>query len=124
MAQGQQAPWPQGPPSQQMAVMNEAVWMQIGKSASAIITINLLTDNSLGNFFEMIGQLDEAIGAYEHALRANQRSIPAMNAISSILRTQENFPKAVEYLNQILKLDPTNGDCWGSLGRFWSSDLW
>jgi hypothetical protein len=23
-----------------------------------------------------------------------------------------------------LKLDPTNGDCWGSLGGFWLSDLW
>lgn len=88
------------------------------------ITINPLTDNSLGNFFEMIGQLDEAIGAYEHALRASPRSIPAMNAISSILRTQENFPKAVEYLNQILSLDQANGDCWGSLGRSCSSDIW
>jgi hypothetical protein len=28
--QGQPAGWPQGPPSQQMAAMNEAVWMQIG----------------------------------------------------------------------------------------------
>jgi general transcriptional corepressor CYC8 len=65
----------------------------------------------------MIGNLDEAIGAYEHALRANPRSIPAMNAISAILRTQEHFHKAVEYLNQILKLEPNNGDVWGSLGK-------
>ncbi len=65
----------------------------------------------------MIGNLDEAIGAYEHALRANPRSIQAMNAISAILRTQEHFHKAVEYLNNILKLDPNNGDVWGSLGK-------
>jgi glucose repression mediator protein len=74
-----------------------------------------------GNFYEMIPDLTEALHAYEHALRANPRSIPAMSAISTILRTQEHFPKAVEYLNQILKLDPANGDCWGSLGELHSS---
>lgn len=56
------------------------------------------------------------MGAYERALHANQRSIPAMNAISCILRTQEQFHKAVEYLQSILKLDGNNGDVWGSLG--------
>lgn len=56
--------------------------------------------------------------AYEHALRSNPRSIPAMNAISCILRTQEHFHKAVEYLQNILKLDGNNGDVWGSLGKF------
>ena len=65
----------------------------------------------------MIGNLDEATGAYEHALRANPRSIAAMNAISAILRTQEHFHKAVEYLNKILALEPNNGDVWGSLGK-------
>lgn len=49
-------------------------------------------------------------------MRHNQYSIGAMNAISCILRTKENFPRAVEYLQAILKLDTTNGDVWGSLG--------
>lgn len=57
------------------------------------------------------------MGAYESALSANPRSIPAMNAISSILRAQEQFHKAVEYLQSILKLDGNNGDVWGSLGK-------
>ena len=79
--------------------------------------IGIFQSNDLiGSFLEMIGNLDEANGAYEHALRANPRSIPAMNAISAILRTQEHFHKAVEYLNNILKLEPNNGDVWGSLG--------
>ena len=63
-----------------------------------------------------MGNLEEAMTAYEHALRANGRSVPAMNAISCILRTQEHFHKAVEYLQNILKLDGNNGDVWGSLG--------
>lgn len=64
-----------------------------------------------------MGNLEEATTAYEHALRSNPRSIPAMNAISSILRAQEQFHKAVEYLQSILKLDNNNGEVWGSLGK-------
>ena len=55
--------------------------------------------------------------AYEQALRANQNSVQAMNAISLILRTREEFPKAVEYLQAILKLDQHNGEVWGSVGE-------
>ena len=62
--------------------------------------------------------LDDAMGAYEQALRANPQSIPAMNAISLILRTKEEFAKAVEYLQAILKLDQNNGEVWGSLGKY------
>jgi glucose repression mediator protein len=73
-------------------------------------------NRTIGNVAELMGQLDDAMAAYEHALRANPRSIPAMNAISSILRAQEHFQRAVEYLQNILKLDQNNGDVWGSLG--------
>jgi tetratricopeptide (TPR) repeat protein len=64
-----------------------------------------------------MGDLDGAIQAYEQALRHNWRSVQAMNAISIILRAKEHFPKAVEYLQSILKIDGTNGEVWGSLGR-------
>lgn len=64
-----------------------------------------------------MGDLDGAMNSYEQALRHNQWSIQAMNAISCILRTKEQFPKAIEYLQNILKLDPTNGETWGSLGH-------
>ena len=64
-----------------------------------------------------MGNSEEAIASYEHALRHNPRSIPAMSAISGILRHQEQFHKAVDYINNILKLDPNNGDIWGSLGH-------
>lgn len=69
-----------------------------------------------GNLTELMGDLDSAVSAYEQALRHNQYSIPAMNAISCILRTKENFPRAVEYLQAIVKLDANNGEVWGSLG--------
>jgi len=56
------------------------------------------------------------MACYESALRANNQSIPAMNAISLILRTREQFGKAVEFLQGILKIDNHNGEAWGSLG--------
>lgn len=63
-----------------------------------------------------MGDLEGAMGAYDHALRHNQWSIPAMTAISSILRIREQFHKAIEYLQSILKIDAQNGDAWGNLG--------
>lgn len=110
-------PQQQWPPAQQMAHQNEHVWLQIGISTLCSEISTMLIDLS-GSLAELMGNLDEAMGAYEHALRANSRSIPAMNAISCILRTQEHFHKAVEYLQNILKLEGNNGDVWGSLGMF------
>ena len=75
-----------------------------------------VADLSLGSLTELQGETDGAVVAYEHALRHNQYSIPAMNAISCILRTKENFPRAIEYLQKILQLDNANGEVWGSLG--------
>lgn len=63
-----------------------------------------------------MGDLDGALQAYEHALRHNQWSVPAMTGVAAILRTRESFPKAVEYLQNILKIDANNGEIWGSLG--------
>ena len=70
----------------------------------------------LGSTCELQGDSDGALFAYEQALRHNCQSIQALNAISCILRTKENFPRAVEYLQTILKLDQSNGEVWGSLG--------
>ena len=101
---------------QHMAQLNEAVWLQIGEfSYCPRLTFMKLTC-LVGNLTELMGDLEGAVIAYEQAMRHNQYSIQAMNAISCILRTKENFPRAVEYLQGILKLDGTNGEVWGSLG--------
>jgi general transcriptional corepressor CYC8 len=70
-----------------------------------------------GSLTELMGDPEGAIDAYQQALRHNQWSVAAMNAISHILRAREKFPEAMEYLRSILKLDPNNGDVWGSLGE-------
>ena len=72
-----------------------------------------------------MGDLDGALYAYEQAMRHNPQSISAMNAISCILRTKEDFRRAVEYLQLILRLDGNNGEVWGSLGKFgWTNVAW
>jgi tetratricopeptide (TPR) repeat protein len=40
-----------------------------------------------------------------------------MLAISCILRSKDQFTQAVDYLRQILKVEPTNGEVWSSLGH-------
>lgn len=96
-SQGQKGPPPTT--AQKIAALNEQVWLQIG------------------SLTELMGDLDGGMSAYEQALRHNQWSIAAMTAISQILRTREQFPKAIEYLQQVLKLDPHSGETWGSLGH-------
>jgi tetratricopeptide (TPR) repeat protein len=82
-----------------LASLNEEVWLRLGSLAEAV------------------GNLPDALNSYEQALRHNPTSIRALNAISLVLRTKEEFNKASEYLHQILKLDPHNGEAWGSLGH-------
>ena len=85
--------------SQYLTQTNEATWLQIGQ-------LN-----------ESMGDLDAATDAFENALRHNANSVQAMQAISCILRTKDQFPAAVEYLKNILKLEHNNGDTWSSLGK-------
>ncbi|KAK4953343.1 glucose repression mediator protein [Elasticomyces elasticus] len=98
-----QGPPPPGPPfktaTQHLAAQNEDTWLR------------------LGHLSEQMGELDGAIQAYERAMSFNQWSIPAMLAISGILRSKDQFTAAVEYLRQIIKIDPTNGEVWSSLGH-------
>ena len=75
------------------------------------------TDSSIGSTYELQGDSEQAVYAYEQALRHNYQSIQALNAISNILRVKEDFPRAVEYLQTMLKIDATNGEVWGSLGH-------
>lgn len=87
------------------------------RPCDASFSADSTTHTIIGSWAELMGDLNCAMTAYEYALRQNPYSIPAMNSISCILRTKEQFSKAVEYLQSILNLDNTNGDIWGSLGK-------
>lgn len=64
-----------------------------------------------------MGELEGATQAYERALFFNPNSVQAMLSISCILRSKDQFPNAVEYLRQILRIEHTNGEVWSSLGQ-------
>lgn len=104
-----------------LASLNEIIWLNIGIQSSFCNSWQRSWTeclfNLLGSASELMNDLDGALHAYEQALRHNYQSITAMNAISCILRTKESFPRAVEYLQGILKLEPNNGEVWGSLGK-------
>lgn len=65
-----------------------------------------------------MGETDGAKMAYERALSFNPNSVQAMIAISCILRANDQFQPAVEYLHQIIRIDPLNGETWSSLGEY------
>lgn len=65
----------------------------------------------------MHNALDDALFAYEQALRHNMYSTQTLNAISTILRTKEQYQEAMEYLRNIIKMEPANGEAWGNLGH-------
>lgn len=94
-----QAPQPARSTAQWLAATNESVWISIGQVS------------------ELIGDTEGATQAYERAMIHNQWSVPAMLAISQLLRSKDQFTAAVEYLRQILNIEKTNGEVWSSLGH-------
>ncbi|KAJ3174396.1 hypothetical protein HDU88_000364 [Geranomyces variabilis] len=84
---------------QKLAHANEASWIQVGSVA------------------ETMGEHDRALHAYEEALRHNPHSIKALTQAAALCRTREQFSKAVDYFQQILNIDQTNGEIWGALGH-------
>ena len=86
-------------PLQRLVTVNEETWLQVGRVA------------------EQLADYDRAITAYESALRQNPYSVPAMSQIAAILRSKEQYGRAVEYFQSILNLDQTNGEIWGALGH-------
>lgn len=63
-----------------------------------------------------MGETDGAMQSYERALKFNPNSVPAMLAISCILRAKDSFPAAIEYLKHIIRIENNNGEVYASLG--------
>ena len=79
--------------------------------------IPAVTDIEPGSLNELTGDLEGALFAYDQALRHNSWSTQTLNAISTILRTKEDYHKAMDSLKKILQVEPANGDAWGNLGH-------
>lgn len=59
----------------------------------------------------------QALDCYESALRHNKTSIEALRSVASILRAEDKYENAVDYIRMILQLSPSDGESWSSLGR-------
>ncbi|KAK5175205.1 glucose repression mediator protein [Saxophila tyrrhenica] len=109
------------PPQARQQPPNGALPMQPPQhqrsTAQFLAQANEQTWLALGALSEQMGEPDSATAAYERAMHFNPWSVPAMLAISCILRSKDQFTSAVEYLRQILKVDATNGEVWSSLGH-------
>ncbi|KAF2273368.1 TPR-like protein [Westerdykella ornata] len=76
----------------------------------------------LAQMFEQLEDFDQAHQCYEQALKYNNWSIPAMLGIATILRNRDAFSQASEYYRTVTKIDPSNGEAWGSLGHCYLMD--
>lgn len=57
-----------------------------------------------------------AIEAFDRALRFNAGSVDALHSIAAVFRSEDKYDVAVDYLEQILKIEPSNGESWSALG--------
>ncbi|KZS90350.1 TPR-like protein [Sistotremastrum niveocremeum HHB9708] len=100
-----------GPTSavQRLAMANEKTWLLIGSS----------DDGGAGEVSEQMGNMDFALGAYEHALRHNPRCVQALTQVAGIARIKENYPKAIDFFQRVVSLPghEGNGEVWSALGH-------
>lgn len=59
----------------------------------------------------------QALEAYKRAHSHDKQNVDALRCIASILRTEDQYESAIEYIRQILQLCPTDGESWSSLGE-------
>ncbi|KAL4254529.1 hypothetical protein ABKN59_003203 [Abortiporus biennis] len=84
---------------QKLAQANEQTWLLIGRVA------------------EQMGNLEQALSAYENALRHNPMSLPGLTQVAGIARIKENYPKAIEYFERVINMQQENGEVWSALGH-------
>src|SRR3989338_8224537 len=85
--------------SEKLNQLNESVWLR------------------LGGLSESLKDLDRAIFAYENVLRYNESNVKALHQITAIYRTLNRHSQAIVYFLRLLRIDPTNGKIWASLGH-------
>lgn len=65
--------------------------------------------SNLGDLADAVGEPLKAIDLYEKALTMDQRNPFLMHKIARLYREQGNFPKAIEYMDRAIEVEPTFG---------------
>ena len=84
---------------QKLSTANEETWLLIGRCA------------------QQLSSLDQALTAYENALRHNPRSLPGLSKLAEINRIKKNYSEAIQYFKKALVLNKQDGKVWTALGH-------
>lgn len=58
-----------------------------------------------------------AIESYQRALFYNKENVEALRCVASVLRADDKYEDAVEYIKALLVLNPSDGEAHSSLGK-------
>ena len=81
------------------------------KTASSLI--------EAGNLYVQKGLLDNAIGAYESAIKADGKAVFAYCNLAYVLESKKEFAKARSCLEKASKIDPQDAVVWYDLGEIY-----
>ncbi|WP_028972788.1 tetratricopeptide repeat protein [Spirochaeta cellobiosiphila] len=71
--------------------------------------------NQWGLCLDHLNRRKEAREAYLTALSLDEQYWKALNNLGVLAFLEEDYPQAIEYFNQTLSLNPSNGDTWYNL---------
>lgn len=69
-----------------------------------------------GNTCEKMQMNADAMDSYHQVLRYDKANVSALRGIASILRSEDKYDQAVEYIKNIIAAVPNDGESWSSLG--------
>ena len=71
----------------------------------------------IGRLAQMMGCTEMALNSYDRSLHFDRYSVETLHAIAELLRTEDKYDQAVEYLESILRVDNGDGASWSHLGE-------
>jgi tetratricopeptide (TPR) repeat protein len=86
------------------------------KHSAAVTRDNFIALGNVGGVFFESGRLDEAMGYYQQALRANPNYAEALNSIGAVLAANGN-EEAVEWFRKALAIQPTHAPALFNMGN-------
>ncbi|KAL9086659.1 MAG: hypothetical protein Q9159_004068 [Coniocarpon cinnabarinum] len=103
--------------TEMLAKVSEATWLAIGMQLLNIQPPTATHTRRSGHAAEHMKNHEMAFQAYERALHYNDVSVDALQSVANVLRAEDKYAEAAQYLDTIIKMDSANGEAWSSLGH-------
>ena len=78
---------------------------------------------TLGTYFERLGYLGKAEGAYRKALREDSKNVPAYTHLGVVLGLMEDYDKSVASFREGIERDPSNTEAYTKLADMYASHM-